>query len=150
MKRAVTVLIVIGLLTGAAIAAVSLSATSVRINIPFAFHAGDQLMPAGEYWIELPNSSTLATGSMVRVASLDASLCQYLFSSPVVSMAKDTDWHLTFSKIGDQYFLATIRNSEVGAALPKSRSEKALAREYATGNTEAAVVHLIAHVRKGK
>ncbi len=149
MKRVVTVLTFIGLIMGIGIAAVAASDPVARVRIPFAFHAGEQVMPAGEYWIGMPQSGSLARGAMLKIASLDGSLCQNLLSRPEAGSVADSDWRVTFSKVGDQYFLAGMRNSETGAQLAKSRAEKLFAREYGAGG-EPTAIHLRAHAPKNK
>ncbi len=150
MKQTVTILMVIGLILGAAVVAAAGSDTAARVKIPFAFHAGEQLMPAGEYWVEMPKYGNYATGSLVKVASVDNHLCQILFSQPDLGNTVDNDWHITFSKVGDHYFLAGIQNNNFGAQVSKSRTEKTLARELATGDAEPAVIHLKAHAPRSK
>jgi hypothetical protein len=151
MKRVYMALAVLGVLVMAtAIATATIGANAARIYIPFAFHAGDQLMPAGEYRIELPRDSNIATGSLLRIVSLDASYCQNLLSRTITGATTDTDWHVTFSKVGDQYFLSRVRNSEMGAELSKTRGEKLLAREYANAGGVATTLELKMHIRGSK
>ncbi len=150
MRGTVTVLMVIGLIMGAAGAEVAASDNAVRVNIPFAFYAGEQVMPAGEYWFEMPNGGTLATGALLKVTSLDGSRCQNLLSWPNVGSTAETDWHVMFSKVGDRYFLSGVRNSQLGAALAKSSAEKKLAREYGSGTGEPTVIHLKTQTQRSR
>jgi hypothetical protein len=151
MKRVLTVLAVLSVLVVAsAIATATISMNALRVYIPFAFHAGDQLMPAGEYRIELPRDSNIATGSLLRIMSLDAFYCQNLLSRTTKGVTTDSDWHVTFSKVGGQYFLSRVRNSEMGAELSKTREEKLLAREYANAGGVATTIELKTRVPRGK
>jgi hypothetical protein len=137
MKRALIVLFLVSALTlGFAIGASAMSASTGLIRIPFAFHAGDQLMPAGDYYFEMPMSGRFATGTLVKVYSQTGSICQHLFSQAVDGGFTDNDWHVTFDKYGDTYFLSKVRNSDHGAELSISRSEKRLAAEYRKGAKE--------------
>ncbi len=150
MRGTVTGLMVIGLIMGVAGAAVAASDNAVRVNIPFAFYAGEQIMPAGEYEFELPNSGTTATGALLKVSSLDRSRCQNLLSWPQAGSTAETDWHVMFSKVGDRYFLSGLRNSQLGAVLAKSSSEKKLARAYGSGTGEPTVIHLKAQTQRSR
>ncbi len=150
MKKTLAVLMVIGVVLGAAIVAAAASDTAARVKIPFAFHAGDQLMPAGEYWIELPRFGNVATGGLLKITSVDFRLCQHLFSQPEGSKTVNNYWHVTFSKVGDQYFLAGAQLGIYGAELYKSSLETTLTRELGTGSGQPAVVHLKAHASRSK
>ncbi len=150
MRRTVTVLMVIGLILGAAIMAAAASETAALVKIPFAFHAGNQLMPAGEYRVEMPTFGNLATGAMVKITSLDYRLCMHLFSQPGFDRTAGDVRNVTFSKVGDQYFFAGVQIGVLGAEVSKSNSERMLERELATGAGEPAVIHLKAHATRSK
>jgi len=126
------------------------ASNSVLMRIPFAFHAGDSLFPAGQYWIEMPRMSGFTAGTMVRISSQDGSSCQHLFSVRTRGVITDTDYHVTFTKYGDAYFLAKVRNSDLGAELAQSGTEKKVASEYAGKARGTASVEVIAVHSKAK
>jgi hypothetical protein len=135
MKRTLAVLTVLGaLIMGSTWWVAAASGSSVDICIPFAFHAGNQRMPAGDYRFEMPVVGAMATGSMLRIVSLDASHCQHLISRTILPVTTDTDWHVSFSKIGDQYFLSKVWNGDYGAELSKTPTARSLEYEYEKRN----------------
>lgn len=149
MKRALTVLLAVGgMIIGLAVGAQAAQASAVLIYIPFAFQAGDQWMPAGEYLFEFPRAGIAATGSLLRINTLDGSVCQHLLSRTIAGVTTDADWHVTFNKYGDLYYIAKIRNGELGAELSRTRKEKQLAAEYMQALKPVASVELRAtHTR---
>jgi len=119
---------------------------SVLMRIPFAFHAGDNYFPAGNYRIEMPRMGGFAAGTMVKITSQDGADCQHLFSVRTEGNTIDTDFHVTFNKYGQDYFLSKVRANELGADVARSRTEKRIASEYAgkthgTGSVEVVAVH---------
>jgi len=151
MKKVFAVLfsmsvVVFGLAVAASAGGPVAADNSVLMQIPFAFHAGDSQFPAGSYRIEMPRMGGFAGGTMVRITSQDGADCQYLFSVRTEGNRQDTDYHVTFHKYGQDYFLAKVRSSELGADLAKSRTEKRIASEYAgkagaTASVEVIAVH---------
>jgi len=153
MRKALVVLIALCAVTfGFAMGASALpdTAYSVLINIPFGFYAGDQWMPAGKYWIDMPGSSGYAIGSMLRINSLDGLNCQYLLTMRMTGTAMDTDYHVTFTKYGESLFLAKVTNSELGAQAPKSRTERKLASEHAQASGAVTSVNVVAAPARAK
>jgi hypothetical protein len=155
MKKTLTVLFSLSLVVfGFAVAASAGSAleanNSVLMQIPFAFHAGDNYFPAGNYRIEMPRMGGFTTGTMVKISSPDGASCQHLFSVRTDGNTKDTDYHVTFNKYGQDYFLAKVRSSELGADVARSRTEKRIASEYAGNKTATASVEVVAVHSKAK
>lgn len=131
MKRLLIVLFCLSaLISGLSISASAQPQMGMWIKVPFAFHAGDRLMPAGKYLFEMPKMGGFATGTMLRVISLDGSECQHLLSQRINGVITDNDYHVTFTKYGETYFLNKVRNGDLGAALARSRAEKRVASEY--------------------
>lgn len=136
--------VIFGCASGAAATGSGDTAYSVIIKIPFAFHAGDTQFPAGKYWIEMPQSPGDATGTLLRISTLDGASCLNMFTMRVEGVTSDTDYHVTFNKYGDAYFLSKVRNSDLGAQLVRSRTEKKVASEYARTSGAIASVELVA------
>jgi len=155
MKRALIVLfslsaVILGFAVAASAGGALEASNSVLMKIPFAFHAGDNLYPAGQYWIEMPRMGGYSAGTMVRISSQDGSSCQHLFSVRTRGVTSDTDYHVTFTKYGDTYFLAKVRNSDLGAEVAQSRAEKKVASELAGKTGGVASVEVIAVHSKAK
>jgi hypothetical protein len=143
MKRAFVLVVLAGVLIfGLAISASAASNRGVAIKVPFAFEAGDQLLPAGTYYFELTKNGGYALGSMLRVTSKDGGICHYLLSRTIPGVRSENDWHISFVKYGDTYFLAKVRNNILGAELSKSKTEKQMADEFLHGQKAVANVEL--------
>jgi hypothetical protein len=104
---------------------------AVTLNIPFDFHVGDRLLPAGNYVVEMPAMSGYSTGSMLRIASEDREICQHQLTMRVSGVTYDNDFHVKFTKYGKSYFLSSVKNSFAGAELIKSKTEKRIAADMA-------------------
>lgn len=141
MKKTVFVLLsVCALISVGALGAFARSDSPVTVKIPFAFYAGDQYMPAGQYVFQFPTGNGFATGTMVKLTSVDFEYCQHMLSRRVEGVTTDTDFHVTFTKYGDVYFLSSVRDSEFGATIHPAKMEKQLARERAAGSGTASTV----------
>jgi hypothetical protein len=90
----------------------------LRATIPFAFTAGQKLMPAGEYRLH-------PEGQVVLVSRLDGKPDGVFVMpmSPAGEDSKETN-RLVFNRYGSAYFLASIGNRR----LPKTNGEKQLAK----------------------
>ena len=81
-------------------------AQSIRLkaNIPFAFRAGEKLLPAGEYDVQ-----TLENRVVVRILGPDADN-SVMFTTVGVShqIGEDKDAKLIFNKYGDDYILSEM------------------------------------------
>jgi hypothetical protein len=151
MKKTLVVLFSLSaLVLGIAVAASAQPPNAVWVKIPFAFHAGDQLMPAGEYLVEMPKMGGFAAGTMLRVISQDGANCQTMLSQRIFGITTDTDFHITFTKYGDAYFLSKVRNSDLGAELARSRTEKKVAGEYTKAAGSAATLDLVVDFSRAK
>ncbi len=99
----------------------------MRVQIPFAFRAGDQLMPAGEYRTTLDpvfRQMTLLLrdgGSIVFVPGVKAE-----------RRAATNRGILVFRKYGNQYFLRRVWNAGTadGFELFRSKAEREMAKAY--------------------
>jgi len=129
MKRALVVLfslsiVLLGSVTGASAG----SAPRMWANIPFAFYAGEQLLPAGEYLFEMPDMGrNSATGSIVAVRTRDGSIFVYLQANPAGKNSGGSACQVTFARYGDSYFLSKVQTNNIESNLHKTRSEKTMA-----------------------
>jgi hypothetical protein len=91
----------------AALACTSLRAqsTDMRATVPFDFHAGDRLMPAGEYVIH-------GQGQLVYLHGEDGAIqAPVLMTIGVSSRNPYRQARLEFNRYGSEYFLTAIWNS---------------------------------------
>lgn len=108
----------------------------MRASVPFQFLAGDKVLPAGEYRVEVNPLS----GRMV-LRLVDGSAGLYLSANPCDRPASaPAGGMLVFQKYGNHYFLRTLWNpgQSKGYELPRSKSERELAEK--TGASEIASV----------
>ena len=77
--------------------------SNVRVDVPFSFVAGSQLLQAGEYRIDVDE-----TRHMVRIASIESGAVNYVRVLPVTTsrgMRSSDKPVLRFAKQGEQYVL---------------------------------------------
>ena len=108
----------------AALACTALHAQTVDLlaNIPFDFHTGDKLLPAGKYLIH-------ADGSVVFLRTADGNPASIFLTFGATAFNGVRKSGLDFDRYGDEYFLTTIWNSfnQNGRAVPKTARQKELA-----------------------
>lgn len=113
----------------AALASFSLPAQNVKLQatIPFDFHIGGSVLPAGEYTVSHSRGILLLRGEFER--SKSAGVIVYNTSNP---NGPATD-KLVFKRYGDDYFLATVWQANAGGGLvvPPTKREKEIASAFA-------------------
>ena len=112
-----------GLAFGAFASAASASAqtgtTMVQVNIPFAFQAGSQQLPAGKYQISRETAHIIELRSTGKAAI-------FVMTNSAVKLHPADHGSVVFGHYGNKYFLRqiwTAGNSD-GVECPKSRAEK--------------------------
>jgi hypothetical protein len=99
----------------------------LTVQIPFDFHAGGKLLPAGEYTIRRMPS----TVPVLVIEDAGRSVGVMVLASQFAPSEAQTV--LTFNEYGAQRFLAEVRIGPTGFkyALTKSKAERRLARTMA-------------------
>ena len=96
-------------------------------DIPFQFHVGNTVLPAGSYRIKVLDDSNL---NVMEISSMDGS--HSAFFQVQESYAKTTPdrSELIFNKYGDQYFLSKLfdQGEPDGSELTESRAEKQISK----------------------
>jgi hypothetical protein len=110
----------------AVLACTGLHAQSIdmRATVPFDFHAGDTLMPAGEYVIH-------AQDPWIILKHLDGGKAAGALMTNAVTGGNPTgDARLAFDRYGNTYFLTAIWNqsSRDGRQVPPTARQKELAK----------------------
>jgi hypothetical protein len=95
----------------------------MRATVPFDFHAGQQLMPAGEYAIH-------AQGSAVLLRRADSRGPGVIFLTNRTTRGDPPDARLDFQCYGSDYFLTAIWSpiTQDGRQVPETARERELAR----------------------
>lgn len=108
------------------LATVALADTALRLraNIPFAFHAGSKLMPAGEYTFEIGSASvTHQSGSAVLIHNKTGNISVWLLTMPGHGLL-GTEGRLLFTRYGEEYFLNRVEGSGFQARLTTTKAER--------------------------
>ncbi len=122
MKRT-TVLMLLGIvILGLTAAAMAETATRVRANVPFAFYAGKELIPAGEYVFEIRSFGFGPLASSVLLHDQEGSVANIYLTKPGEVPADEA--HLHFNKYGNSYFLSRVEGAGYQANLTVTRAEK--------------------------
>lgn len=109
---------------------------AIEVNVPFAFQAGGQMLPAGEYRIQRL-SAEMEGIQLIR--RYDGKVSTTVTSLPAESRDKSAPPRLVFNRYGNEYFLAEIwADGTHGQRLHKSGREKEWASTL--GGTEVAVL----------
>ncbi len=127
MKKTLVVMFALSvLILGLASVASAGNTPALRVNVPFAFHVGKNLLPAGQYLFEMPNTSgSTVTGATLRIQNLDGSICHILITMPA-GTSKTYAYQLVFNNYGGTYFLKQVQHGIFTSDLHRSRSEKEL------------------------
>lgn len=125
------------LLLATGMASAQLGQNGVKADIPFAFMAGSNSFPAGEYRVASANDLGVLT-VMGR-----ASNSAMVGSHAIQGNARASATKLIFHHYGDRYFLYRIwvAGEDRGRELPQTRLEK----ELASNNSAFTSVAVLAH-----
>ena len=124
MRKTRVVLVLGMMLLGVGIVASGSAAARLHVNVPFAFYAGNELLPAGNYVFEIGAiTSNEASGSAVFVHSETGSIAAWLLTMPGQAPAV-TNAQLQFSRYGEKYFLTSVEALGYQANLKTTKSEK--------------------------
>jgi hypothetical protein len=112
---------------------------NLEVNIPFAFHAGNTKLPAGNYRIHMLDNSDL---TIVEISSADGSTSALFEVQEAEANSTPAKTELIFNKYGNRYFLAQLfdEGNPSGSKVLESRYEKKISK--ATAEAQA---HVPAH-----
>jgi hypothetical protein len=99
----------------------------MKVSIPFEFHVGATVMPAGQYDLTWPFG---ASNPLLSVVSCDSNAKSYVMTNNVLNAhGTRSEGHLVFHIYGETYFLSEVwsRGNEAGSALPNSKIEREVA-----------------------
>jgi hypothetical protein len=100
---------------------------TLRVSIPFAFQAGTEVLPAGDYVISPDRASW-----KLRITAVDGAIGCYLPAMVGYERVASTPARLMFRAYGNSYFLHRVEplGSGDGLQLFQSGTEKAMAKVY--------------------
>ncbi len=104
------------------------NAQTMRISIPFGFSAGEKVLPAGEYRVELNRLS-----HRIALSHVDGTEGCYLPVKAFTGSGAPEQGSLVFNQYGDRYFLSQVnaRGAGMGASVFSDRAEREIARTQA-------------------
>ena len=126
----------------AAASAQAQSNNAQTANIPFEFSVGDKTFPAGEYSVARLNPQS--DKAALAIKSADGRMSKIVLTMPVQAGRAQEIARLVFSRYDNQYFLAQVWTpaDNTGLELPKSRSERSLARHTGEKGSERVAIAL--------
>ncbi len=107
----------------------------VRINVPFAFNAGDAVLPAGEYVLDF------AYPTNMKIWNVEGKEGVYVPVLRAPALTSVPEYSISFNRYGDKYFLAGMNNGDFKASVVKSGTEKKLAGKNIRGTVIASLIH---------
>ena len=127
MKRLALVTGLFALIAGLSASAQSLNLTA---NIPFAFQAGEKVMPAGSYELQ-------PSGTVVLIRAVGGHQAAYILTNATHRNGDPIRGVLEFHGYGGSYFLAKIWSpgEADGRSLPMTPREKEVARNFRSVET---------------
>jgi hypothetical protein len=89
------------------------------VQVPFGFHVGNSVLPAGGYTVDT------ATPSVLRLRSDDSKSSVMILTNPVEQFKMPSQGKLIFNKYGDEYFLSQVwaPGYNTGSELRKTKRE---------------------------
>ena len=129
MKRLihqVSLAVTLSLVLGVAVVSAQNSHTLVG-DIPFDFHVGKALLPAGEYTVK----STIPVSGAICIQSTDGSKSAMVQTFALAPSKGDGAAKLVFNRYGSTYFLSQVWNpsESIVLGLSKSKVEIEVARK---------------------
>ena len=129
-KQSLRIFLIFGALS--LVSAISVHAQSSNrqtASIPFSFNVEGNSFPAGLYSVTRLNPQS--DKAVLAIQSADGSISKVVLTVPLQSGGPRESAKLVFSRYGDQYFLSQVWTpaDSTGLELPKSRTEKTLARK---------------------
>ena len=106
MKKSFVLLSVVAAFSLMASVTIAYAAVVMRVDVPFDFYLGDQLLPAGEYQFNMDSSNGAAAPS-IMVQSTNGQGIGMLAALPGVHADRATN-QLRFNQYGQKYFLSSV------------------------------------------
>jgi len=121
------ILATFGLLSLLTSASLSAQDSPVHFNIPFAFHIGKSILPAGQYRV----TPRLSEGSVLAMQCVDCRKGVMVLTNGVQSSKAWSQPVLEFQRYGDVYFVKRmwLAGSHEGREFSPSKAERELARQ---------------------
>lgn len=142
-KESLRICLILGVLAILAVSpALAQTSSSQTANIPFEFSVGDKTFPAGRYSITRLNPQSDKTALLIR--DEEGRTSKVVLTTPMEARRAQEMSKLVFSRYDNHYFLAEVwtQAANTGLELPKSRSERSLARHAGEQRSERVAIAL--------
>jgi len=124
MSRTFTVAVFAGVLLLGAFG-IAQASPRMRVEVPFEFHAGDRVLPAGEYVVEFRGAGASSAASAIYILNRDKEILHVLHAIPGTRNLTSQDY-VVFNRYGKDYFLVKACQGSLEAQPPKTRLEREL------------------------
>jgi hypothetical protein len=144
MKNRILVLVGLALLAG--VSAYAQNQETVRVDVPFAFRTGNQLLPAGRYEIQHMNRNVVrlqGPGGVAGAAMVHLALAQ---TAP-------KEGYILFRQIGNRYFLGEIWSqgqADGDAIAPGPAEREALAALKSDNDSKRVALNTVPTFQSGQ
>ena len=116
--------------------------SKVRVNIPFAFYAGEKMLPAGNYTFSL-NRET----SNIAIRSEDSDAGVFLFGSPNFTSSNALATLTFHSNSNGRYLLEKFEGPDFGYSFPEhktgAKASGAVAKIQTSPDTRVVIARLL-------
>jgi hypothetical protein len=138
-------LILIAVVSSAAVSTKAQTNYGVRANVPFDFTVGNKTLPAGKI---VARGGSLSHPGPLSISNVDKGGHEFRVARQLPSDGPSDQAKLVFRKYGTQYFLAEVWiRGNSGWELAKSKSEKAIEREMRLArNSKPELVTVLAEI----
>jgi hypothetical protein len=111
---------------------------TMQVNVPFAFHNGSQVLPAGIYRVEIQSSHLI----LLRGESGSG----FVMTNPETTSKISGPGKVVFNRYGNQYYISQFwpQGSETGQRSVKSRQEKETEQEELAENHSSVSTRVLA------
>jgi hypothetical protein len=116
----------VGLVMVLMVAAQAQIATKYRAHIPFDFSVGKLNLEAGDYVIELTNSSS--STQILTIRNVKSGQAKVVLVTPEANDERLDVSKLVFNRYENQYFLAEMITPTLGAEFARAKTEVKLAK----------------------
>lgn len=142
-NQALRTILMFGVLAVLAMSSIQAQTSEVQMaNIPFEFSVGNKSFPAGRYRVTRLNPQS--DKAALLISSMDGRKSRIVLTLPIQAGRTREQGRLVFSRYEDQYFLSEVwaPADSIGFELPKSRSERTLARNAGDKTGERVAIAL--------
>jgi hypothetical protein len=123
----------IGTLASTQTAAAQSSSTVAQANIPFAFQAGNEQMPAGQYRVVRESTSLVLLSGPSHAED-------FIVMHAAISLKAPSNGKIVFHRYGDKYYLSQIwtAGETTGLEATKCRAEKESMKQTRVAKNDSA------------